>query len=196
MKIAVIKIKGTKPFLYHRFNIETLTDTKKPKQGSTGNNPYEWKETIWEEDQRLYIPAIYLHSGITAGGKYIKVGRGTISKNVGSALTILDDKIYFNYKLPDKLEKLENENMSKDSSQNLFLDIRAVSNPMTKGKNVRYRLGLGHGWELEFKIEWDDSIISRDQMKGCIEAFGKLVGLSDGRSLGFGRFELLEFKIL
>jgi len=196
MKKAIFTAKGTKPFLFHRFNIEALTNTKKPKDGTSGNNPSEWKETVWTEGTKLYVPAFYLHSAITQGAKFVKIGRGTVSKHVSSALTILDEKIYFNRQLPKPIEEMTGEDISRDSSDPIFLDIRGVSNPNTKGKNIRYRLGLSKDWEINVNIEWDDSIISKEQMKSSIEALGKLVGFSNGRTLGYGRFDLTKFEIL
>lgn len=195
MKKARFIAKGTKPFLFHRFNIESLTNTKKPKDGTSGNNPSEWKDTVWSEGTKLFVPAFYMHSAITAGAKFVKIGRGTVSKHVSSALTIIDERIYFNRELTKPIEEMSNEDISTDSSQPIYLDIRGVSNPNTKGKNVRYRLALSKDWEIKVEIEWDDSIISKDQMKSSIEALGKLVGFSNGRTLGYGRFDLTEFTI-
>lgn len=195
MKKCTFSVIGTKPFLYHKFNIEAITDTKKPKEGSSGNQPSEWKKTIWNEGKRLFVPGFYFLSAFTTAGKYVKIGRGTISKQVASAVTILDERVYFNRELPDELDNLDNNNISKDSSSPVYLDIRAVSNPNTKGKNIRYRLALSPGWEFEVAFMWDDSIISADQMKSTVEALGKLVGFSEGRTIGYGRFEITEWSV-
>lgn len=198
MKTAYFIATGKKPYLFHRFNIETITNQqKKPKEGSSGNNPSEWKETAHTDGTKLYIPGFYIHSAITAGAKFVKIGRGTVSKHVSSALNILDEKIFFiNRELPKPILELTNEEMSQDSNSPIFLDIRGVSNPNTKGKNIRYRLGLSSGWKIKVNFEWDDTIISKDQMKASIEALGKLVGLSNGRTLGYGRFDVEEFTII
>jgi hypothetical protein len=193
MKGATFTIKGLKPFLFHKFNIEAVTNTKKPKEGSSGNNPSEWKDTVFTEGRRLYIPSFYMQTAITAGGKFVKIGRGTVSKQICSALNILDERLYFNRELPKPIEDMTAEDLGTDSSKPIYIDIRGVSNPNTKGKNIRYRVALNPGWELTANIEWDDTIISTDQMKASIEALGKLVGLSNGRTIGYGRFEVKEF---
>ena len=38
---AKAQIEGTKPFLYHKFNIEEISSLSKVKEGSAGNNPAE-----------------------------------------------------------------------------------------------------------------------------------------------------------
>lgn len=197
MKKATFEIEGKKPILYHRFNLESITNTKKPKEGTSGNNPNEWKETVWHDGQKLYFPSFYMHSAIIAGGKHVKIGRGTLSKNIAACLTICEEKLYLtNRELPMPMEDLTNENLGTDSSKPVYLDIRAVSNPNTKGKNIRYRVAVSAGWRMNIDIEWDDTIVSVQQVKSCIESLGKYVGFSNGRTLGYGRFELLDFKII
>lgn len=197
MKIAKFKMIGKKPLLMHKFNMEVLTDTQKPKEGTTGNNPNEWKKTAIADADMLYVPASYLTACIVAGGKHVKVGRGTISKNVAGTLSVIDEKIYFdNYKLPKSIDEITIEDIGTDSSRNVYVDCRMVANPNTKGRNVRYRLALKAGWQLTPTIEWDDSVISMDQMKAAVNSAGKFVGLSDDRHIGGGRFEVDEFEIL
>lgn len=195
MKEAVVEIEGLSSFLYHKFNIETLTNTKNPKEGSTGNSPHEWKAKIWNEKRKLYIPPIYIHSSISEGGKYIKVGRGNLLKYIRSSLTVLDQKIYFDRELPDDIENLNNENVSTNPEEPIYIDVRAVVNPMTKGKNVRYRLALAKGWKLKFKLAFDDSIVSKEQLKTATENAGTLSGIGDARTLGHGRFSVKKFTL-
>lgn len=195
MKKVKLLIKGVKPFLYHKFNIESISSQNKIKEGTSGNNPSEWKNTFWHEEKKLFVPGSYFLPAITAGGKFVKVGRGTISPKIPSAITILDEKVYFNRELPDKLEYLTNDSIPHDSSAPIYLDIRGVSNPNTKGKNVRYRLALSPGWELQPTFLWDDTIISKDQLNNALEALAKLVGFSDGRTLGYGRFDIIDFDV-
>ena len=197
MKKAEFTLIGKKPFLFHKFNIESITDTKKPKEGGAGNSPSEWKTTLFADGKKLYIPGNYFFSSLVAGGKYVKIGRGTVSKNLAGTLEICNEKYYFlNRALPEKIEDLTNENIGVDSSKDIYLDIRMVSNPNTKGKNVRYRLALKAGWKINCSIAWDDSVISKDQIMRCAEAAGQFSGIGDARAIGYGRFTIDEFKII
>jgi CRISPR/Cas system endoribonuclease Cas6 (RAMP superfamily) len=42
---------------------------------------------------------------------------------------------------------------------------------------------------------WDKTIIDRNQMRAVLDDAGKLVGLGDGRSIGFGRFVILSYVV-
>lgn len=194
MKVANVKIKGIKPFLFHKFNIESLSASSKVKEGTTGNNFNEWKNSFFHNGLNLYMPSAYMFAALKNGAVNTKVGRGTIQKTLISAITLLDERIYFNRNIWEGWEETEFENIPTDSSQDVYVDIRMVSNPNTKGKNVRYRLAMSPGWECEFAFEFDDTIISQAQIKKVCEDTGKLQGIADGRTLGYGRFEVDEIS--
>jgi hypothetical protein len=102
---------------------------------------------------------------------------------------VADNKIF--------LEGLEvPENLSREKDKPVYLDVRSVVNPTTKGRNLRYRAACAPGWKCEFVISWDDSIISKEQMRSVLKDAGELCGTGSGRSLGFGRFQVIDFKIL
>ena len=192
---AKVKIVGIKPLLFHKFNIESLTALTKAKSGSSGNDPEEWKRSFFEKGGKLYIPGSYIFASLKNGAVNTKVGRGTIQKTWISAVTVDEEQIFFNRKVWDGWENMELEEVPSDASQPVYLDIRMVSNPNTKGKNVRYRLAMSPGWEAEFNLTIDDSLISQSHAKKVIEDTGKLQGLADARTLGYGRFQVesLEF---
>ena len=186
---ATVEIEGTKTFLWHTFPLDALSTTKK-KEGTTGDNKIEWKDTVlMDENRRLYVYNSYLKSSIADGGKEIKQGRGNISKKVASTLDIEEYRLFFT----DLSVPLEDD-LSRDDSQAVYLDVRAVVNPMTKGRNLRYRIAAKAGWKLTFVLTWDDRILSKDQIRSCVENAGDLQGIGDGRSIGFGRFKLLRFE--
>jgi len=39
-------IEGTRPLLWNAFSVSMLSGEKKRKNGSAGNNPEEWKQTV------------------------------------------------------------------------------------------------------------------------------------------------------
>lgn len=192
IKEAKIIISGTRPLLIHSFNVECLSPEKKEKTGSPGNDPEEWKRSVLyrKEDMQLYLPGNYFFSCFCGGGKYIRQGRGSIQPKIASTLQIKEEKIFLNEFLPEDL------NLSTDSEKSIYLDIRGVKNPNTKGKNVRYRVALKTGWRCEFTIMWDSSLVSVKEMESAIIQSGLFVGLADARSIGYGRFMIEEFKIL
>ena len=184
MKVAArISIKGTKSLLFHTFPIDAL-DAGKAKKGTAGNDGDEWKKTVlMDKDRNLYVLSSYLRACITEGGKHIKVGKGNISKKVGACLEVLEERIF--------LDGLKVPRLTTDP---VYLDVRSVVNPMTKGRNLRYRIAAKPDWTLSTIISWDDYVVSRENIKQCVENGGLFDGIGDGRKIGFGKFILIEFK--
>lgn len=196
MKKVFVKITGVKSFLFHKFNIEVLQQLSKVKTGSAGNDPEEWKTSFFHNDGKLYIPSSYINSALKNGSVNTKAGRGTLQKSWISAVQVEEEMIYFNREIFPNWEETTIEEAPKDSTNPVYVDIRMVANPNTKGRNVRYRLALSPGWELNFHLIIDDEILSMAQVKKVIQDTGKLQGIADGRTLGYGRFELDEFEIM
>lgn len=195
-KKVIVSVEGTRPLLFHRFNVEVLDPERKAKSGSVGNNPEEWRDTFFFTDQnQLYVPGLYFFVSIKAGAAYTKVGRGTILKKVSATLQVEDEIVLLDRFLPDKLDNIKTEDFPRTSAHPVFLDIRGVNNPVSKGKNVRYRLGCSAGWNAKFTIAWDPTIVSEEVMKRVVEDAGTLIGVGDGRSLGFGKFIVTDWII-
>ena len=57
------------------------------------------------------------------------------------------------------------------------------------------RIAAAAGWQADFEILWDKTIVSRAEMESIIIDAGKLVGIGNGRSVGMGRFELVSFAV-
>ncbi|MBC9723177.1 MAG: hypothetical protein H9W82_18530 [Lactobacillus sp.] len=190
-KIATVKILGKRPLLIHCFTNETISLERKVKAGVAGNDPDEWKTTyLATKEGQLYVEPSYIFSCLRAAAVFTKNGRGSIQSKVSSTLQILDDKILFNRHLPMNINDL----YKSTSEDDVYLDVRSVKNPNTKGRNIRYRVAMATGWETEFTIQWDNTIVSSSQIKQVLEDAGSLVGLADGRSIGFGRFQLISFE--
>ena len=143
------------------------------------------------ENRQLYIFSSYIIGSIREGGKQIKVGKATLSKKVGASLECADDKIYL-----DDLFVPKEKELTKLSTDPVYLDVRSVVNPATKGRNLRFRIGAKPGWTLSTIIYWDDIAVSKEQMKQCVSHAGIFEGIGDGRKIGFGRFELISFEML
>ena len=190
MKVSArIQIKGTKSLLFHTFPIDTL-DAGKAKSGTTGKDEKEWKNTVlMTSDRQLYVMGCYLVGAIKAAGKLIKVGKSNMMKKIESCLECDQDVVL----LKDLYVPADDE-ITRSSADSVYIDVRSVVNPMTKGRNLRYRVAAKAGWELEAVISWDDSIVSKETMKQCVENAGLYEGIGDGRRIGFGRFSLLSFE--
>lgn len=186
---ASITIEGTKPLLINTFPIDTLNRIKQ-KSGSTGNDESLWKKTVLvKQNRQLYVFGTYLIGSIVGGGKLIKVGRATLSKKVGSTLEILESEL-------DIIDRFlpEEDDLTRSTNEPVYLDVRSVVNPMTKGRNLRYRIAVKEGWKIKATLIWEDRAISREEIKMCLENGGLFEGIGDGRRIGFGRYIIAEFN--
>jgi hypothetical protein len=195
MKLVTVEVMGIRPILFHAFKIEAISALSKVKSGSAGNDPEEWKRTVLERDDQLYIPASYWHSCLKEGAKYTKAGRGSIQKSFTSGMTMKSEISLLNCFLPKGWQEMTSDQMVTDSSQDVYLDIRGVMNPNSKGRNIRYRIACREGWKTELEFLFDETIVSQSQIKKIVEDSGKIAGVGDGRVLGYGRFKTLSLKI-
>lgn len=171
-----IKIRGTRALLWNAFTSEAIPLQKQEKSGVAGNNPEEWRKTVLMTEQRqLYLEPTYIF--------------GSLQPLLISTLQVLDDRILTDRFLPEERE------LSTDPQQPVYLDVRSIKNPATRARNVRYRIAASPGWTISFGIEWDKTIVSREEMKAVVIDAGRLVGIGDGRTIGFGRFRMEDFVV-
>ncbi|MGM0835888.1 MAG: hypothetical protein ACQEV7_07000 [Bacillota bacterium] len=186
--VAEVSIIGTRPLLYNTFTPETLSLEKKEKTGVAGNNPEEWKNTfLANNDGQFFILPSYIFGCMREAAKYTKNGRSSIQGKVAASLQILTNEILINRFLPEGI-------IPTDPREPVYIDVRSVKNPTTKGRNIRYRVALSQKWETTFSLAWDKSLISRNHIQSVLIDAGTLVGLGDGRGIGFGRFEITDIN--
>jgi hypothetical protein len=199
-----VAIRGKRPLWQHLFGPNALPLTPKEKSGVAGNDPEEWRNTsMINAAGQPYLLSSYLFAAIREGGRYLKQGRGNLLLPIAATLQVLDDPIVVQnrwwpgYETPDANRPPFDIRAAAppptDPTAPLYLDIRGVRNPTTRGRNVRYRVALSPGWELTFTIQFDKSIVSRDQMHSALLQSGDLVGIGNGRTIGMGRFTVLSF---
>jgi hypothetical protein len=187
--IAEVKIRGTRPLIFNLFSVDSIPLTKKAKSGVAGNNPEEWKNSFaTTNSNQLYLEARHIFACLRAGGKFIPKSRGTLESDIAASLQVISERLLLN-RFIDSLD-----NISKNPDDSIYIDVRPVTRRGVK--NIRYRLATSTGWETSFQIAWDNTLISAQQMESvCIES-GAFAGLGDARKIGYGRFEVLQFKTL
>lgn len=187
---ATIHIIGKRPILFHGFTMDSISLDKKERSGVAGNDPDEWKHTVLKtKDRQLYVDSTYIFGCLRDGGKHIKSGRGSIQAKIASTLQVVDEIILLDRFVP------KDDKLTQDKTSPVYLDVRSVKNPATRARNVRYRIAAGPGWKASFQIEWENTIVSRGEMQSALSSAGSFVGLGDGRSIGFGRFDVDAFEI-
>lgn len=185
---ATVSVVGIRPILWHRFGPDSIPLEKKERTGVPGNDPEEWKRTVLvTKDQQLYIEPTYVFGALVNAARNTKSGRGSIQSKVASTLQVLENIILIDRFLPDPL--------SQDPTEPVFLHITSVRNPTTKARNVRYRVAASPGWHCFFTLMWDATMVPRGQMEAVALDAGRFTGLGDGRSVGFGRFDVARFEV-
>jgi len=199
---AQVKIKGTRPLWQHKFGPDALPLEKQERAGVAGNDPTEWRRSCSVTNAgQLYLDPSYVFGCLRNGAKYTKSGRASIQVKVVATLQVTSDVLLIDRwypGFPDQAKVFDAatvEPCSDDRTQPVYLDIRGVVNPATKGRNVRYRLAASAGWQTDFTIMWDKTVIDRGQMHAVALDAGNLVGLGNGRAIGMGRFEVTDFFV-
>jgi len=186
---AHVLIEGTRPLLWHAFGPDALPLEKQEKTGVAGNDPEEWRKTVLAlPNGQLYIKHTYIFGCMRDAARHSKRGRGSLQKYVAATLQVPMDVIIIKERyLPEEPET--------DPSLPVYLDIQGVVNPNTRSRNVRYRIAASPGWQAEFTLLWDMTVVSRGEMETVIIDAGRLVGVGDGRNVGYGRFDVLAFEV-
>jgi hypothetical protein len=197
---AKVTIKGVRPLLLHHFGPDALPLEKQEKTGVAGNDPEEWRKTaLVTKDGQLYLEPTYIFASIRDGAKYTKKGKGSIQSTVAATLQVLDNAVLIDRHFPGfpnghAFDLATAEPPPRDKDAPVYLDVQSVRNPTTKGRNVRYRVGASVGWSCSFTILFDKTIVDRNTMQTVLGDAGVLVGVADGRSIGFGRFTVESFE--
>lgn len=162
---------------------------KQERTGVAGNDPEEWKRTCMVDDNGfLFIKSTNLFSMLVTAAKNTKKGKSSLQAATASTVQVEEENaILTNRQRPDE--------PTNDAKQDVYIDIAGVVNPTTRARNVRYRLAARAGWECTFTIQWDKTIVGRDHMATILTDAGNLVGLGNGRKIGYGRFVVKEFKV-
>lgn len=199
---ARVSIKGVRPLFFHHFGEDALPLEKQERTGVAGNDPEEWRRTMLAtKDGQLYIEPTYVFGAMRNGAKYTRKGKANLVGPLSATLQIVSDRVLIDRYFPGfpnghKFDPKIAEPPSRDSDEPVYLDVRGVVNPSTKGRNVRYRVVASIGWLASFEILWDKTVVSRSEMEAVLIDTGRLVGIGNARTIGMGRFEVERFEII
>ncbi len=186
---ATVTVRGVRPLLWHHFSEDALPLEKTEKEGVAGNDPNEWRRTVLATKLRqLYVEPSYIFGCLREAAKYTRKGRFSIQPSVAATLQVEDNRILVDRFMPKG-------DLTTNREKPVYLDVRGVKNPVTRGRNIRYRVAAGPGWKMTFHVTWDKTIVSRNEMNAIAIDAGRLVGVGSGRAIGMGRFALTSFKV-
>lgn len=198
---ATVTIKGVRPLLLHHFGADALPLEKQERTGVAGHDPEEWRKTVLVTKQgQLYLEPTYIFATIRDAAKYTKKGKGSIQAAVSATLQVTDDVVLIDRHFPGYPNGKDFDVTTaiappQEKDAPVYTDVRSVRNPSTKARNVRYRIAAAAGWSVSFTVLWDKTIVDRNSMQAVLNDAGVLVGIADGRSIGFGRFTVENFEV-
>jgi hypothetical protein len=192
---AKVQIEGTRTLIWNHFGVDAIPLEKQEREGTPGNNPEEWRKTVLTTaDGQLYLLNSYIFRCIRDASPFIKRGKA-YQTAVAATLQVVEDTLLLpDLYLPQKPMPIE-QGQSSDKAPSVYLLVAGVKKPATGKRNIRYRIAAKPGWQCEFTLLWDKTVISRDEMKALCLSAGQMVGIGDGRAIGFGRFVVREFKV-
>lgn len=163
-----VKIRGTAPYLQHRFVVQEKGRTK------TIYDPLEdATEAAYKNEDGFYIPSRQIKAALTkAAVDYKYKGKKSFKQYIKAGTLIEPNEI-----------PLSNEEFEIHSSPVVVQRARIMrSRPMFRE------------WEAEFKIILLDDVIDTEVLKMIIESAGRFNGIGDFRP-EYGRFELVSFEV-
>ncbi len=188
---AQVLIRGTRPLLWNHLHPSESFGKRRERGGTAGNDPTEWQRNVLlTEDRQLYLLPTHIFGCFRDAAKYTKRGRSSLMSQMASTLQVSQHRVLIDRYLPEEPIKA-----TEDIAEEVYILMSVVKNVATRGHNIRYRVAAAPGWQCTFTLLWDKTIISRQEMEAVAIDAGKLVGLADGRSIGYGRFEVLKFQV-
>jgi hypothetical protein len=174
MKTIKVKLKSDGPLLMHALPKGTEKEIR-----DTGKefDPKEEVENALYRDKegKIYFPSRWIKGCLENAAKGVRKGRVDLRSKVIQAVSIYPPQIY-----PTKLSDYEiDQQYVRLQGRNLILRSRPRFDE----------------WEIKFEINFDEEIISANDIKKLLERGGRFIGIGDGRKIGYGRFKILEFKV-
>ena len=128
---------------------------------------------------RIGIPANVIFTVVRNGARKFKAG-----KSIEAGL-VVKDFAYLEYDGPEDPEELFE--FTNDLGIRPFVDQRMVG--IQRNKVLRTR-PIFSEWILPISIYVEPNVIQEEAIREYVDTAGILLGIGDGRSLGYGRFEV------
>jgi len=175
-----VTVEGVAPFLFHRYNCESVESKSKAKKGSKEKKTDDVESYVWRNERKeLCIPGDHLRGAIVLAAKFQQDPRSPRK----SAMDL------FKAGVISLTEIASTGNKDWD-----YMDIRRA---VVHGSAIpRHRPALKPGWRVTFVLLiLVPEYISSSMLNSTIQQAGRLCGLGDHRPT-YGRFNVVNFKVL
>jgi len=167
-------IKGMSPLLMHRYPLEPVEAIeKKSIEERAEIGAYRIPST-----GNLYLPGVAFQRALVGGAAFSKgKGRASLQKVVAACVIVSPE--YGDLGVSEYL-----------------IDTRPVVIPATKGRVLCSRPRLDE-WQATFAVEYDDTLLTEDQLRRVVDDTGSRVGVLDFRPEKkgpFGRFVVIHWE--
>jgi hypothetical protein len=177
-------IEGVTPLLCNRFTeaAQTSNGTSAAfKSGKKGTPREQCEPKLYQsEEGEKGVPASNVLAALVNAGKYIKVGKRTLT-------TAKSSHVPAGLQMTDLFLPL--------TPQSWEVDSRSVVIPATGGRIMCHRPRFDK-WSLSFDLDVEDSMFSDDIVRQLMDEAGSKVGLGDWRPERrgpFGRFKVTRW---
>ena len=159
---ATVSIQGTRPLLFNHLHPSPEFGQRQERNGTAGNDPTEWQRSVLTipETRQLYLLPSYFFGCLRDAGRFTKRNRGNLVSAIASTLTLSERRILVDRYLP------ETPLFYSEEADELVYVFMSITGGMSKkgSKNVRYRVAAASGWQCQFLLHWDKTIVSRNEL--------------------------------
>lgn len=187
---ATVTLEGVRPLLWHAFTPAAIpVDGKRERTGVAGNDPDEWRQSVlMTAERQLYLLPTAIFGCLRDAARFTRKGRGSLQPALAATMQVRDSLVLVDRVVPP-------EPLPTDPAAAVYLHISAVRNPVTRARNVRYRVAAAPGWHTHCTLQWDRTVVSRQELEAVLIDAGRLVGLGNGRTIGYGRFTVQSLHV-
>jgi hypothetical protein len=173
-----LRFRGVTPFLFNRMDIEAYDNEAGPGAKRKPRQRPEYESMIWRDEKgMLAIPVQNVIGSIVSGGKYYKSpigGNGSATPTLREALVPATEYASFGVKDWDTID---------------FRQARHGDRNGTPKPTYRPRLEIG--WLLEAHLGvTTPELYGPAKLLEITSRSGAVMGVGDGRKIGFGRYVL------
>lgn len=174
-KTIKIELTGISPLLMHAFPMVPIDAIEK----KTREEQAEFSAYRIPDTRELYIPGTAIQRAFVNGAAYSKgKGRSSLQKVAAACLIVTSEYLGL-------------------GTDVFAIDSRPVVIQATKGRIMRHRPRLD-SWKVSFGVDYDDSLLTAQQVRQIVDDSGKNVGLLDFRPATkgpFGRFVVTRWEV-
>ena len=195
---ARIFIEGTSDLVLNRMNARCVRMLTAEDRKSIRQTPNRWEDIITAIHWRDPIPCKDTYAECTEEMLLDMLSNNApcisafgLKKSFGQAV-IRNEIDKYSTKFDNAMNVMANRGLIPITFAEYAIDDRLMS--PKRGAPVNVSLSHFIGWKADFMIEYTDHVFSIDQIVNIINLAGFGLGIGSGRTSGYGRYKVVDFK--